>query len=211
MPRTASHSGQVQIFGELAAGARSSRSAHSVMSLSQCGHTDIRLQTARTFIKLAGLRSTHRPLPSAVAVQGAEPPPSSASRASGREGRSARLCSLSPCGNLFLPLGPSLDSLPPSHKPRTVGATSKLAPVARGRCPRVLHSGTTTANRFDSRPSVEGRAPEHRELNRRDNPRNGSRKRGSQHPLRPAARPVDRKRKPGRVHVVRKALRAFRE
>ena len=66
---------------------------------------------------------------------------------------------------------------------------------------RTLHSGTTTANGFDSCPSIGGRAREHRELNRRDNPRDGSGKRGSQHPLRPAARPVDGNRKPGRVHA----------
>ena len=143
---------------------------------------------------------------SAGAVQGAEPPSSAASKASGREGRSARLRSLSPCGNLFLPLRPSLDLLPPSHTPRTGGATRKLAPVARGQRLRVLHSGPTTANGVDSRPSIEGRAQEHRELNRRDNPRQRS-KEG----LKAPARPVDGKRKPGRAHVVRKALRVFRE
>ena len=144
-------------------------------------------------------------------MQGAEPPSSAASEASGREGRSARLRSRSPRGDLFIPLEPSVDLLPSSHTSGSVDAASKPASVARRYCRRAPHSGPTTANGFDSRPSIEGRARDHRELNRRDNPRDGSGKRGSQHPLRPAASTVDGKRKPGRVHVVRKALRAFRE
>ena len=148
---------------------------------------------------------------SAVAVQGAEPPPSAVSETSGREGRSARLRPLSPCGDLFLTPGSSIDLLPPSHTPRTAGATSKLAPVARGQCPRVLHSGPTTANGFDSRLPIGGRAREHRELNRQDNPRTGPVSAGRSTHSDPLPEPWTIKRKPGHVHVVRKALRAFRD
>ena len=72
--------------------------------------------------------------------------------------------------------------------------------------PRTLYSGPTTANGFDARSPLGDRARDHRELNRRDNPRQRS-KEG----LKAPARPVDGKRKPGRVHVVRKARSAFRD
>ena len=147
---------------------------------------------------------------SAVAVQGAESPSSAASEASGREGRSARLYSLSPRGDLFLSLEPSADLLPSSHTSGSVDAASKPASVARRYCRRVPHSGTTTANGFNSRSPLGDRAREHRELNRRDNPRHGSGRRVAAL-LRPAGHTVDGKRKPGRAHIVRKALRAFRE
>lgn len=41
IPRTTSHFGHVHTFGALAAGARSIRSAHRVMSWSQCGQVAI--------------------------------------------------------------------------------------------------------------------------------------------------------------------------
>ena len=137
----------------------------------------------------------------AVAVQDAEPPSSAASEASGREGRSARLCSLLPCGNLFLPLGPFLDSLPFPHTSGSVDAASKPASVARPYCRRAPHSGTTTANGFNSRSPLGDRARGHRELNRRDNSRHRSGKRGSQHCSDPPPSPWNGKRKPGRARV----------
>ncbi|AEN05769.1 hypothetical protein Halar_2085 [halophilic archaeon DL31] len=92
------------------------------------------------------------------------------------------------------PSGTSPVVLPASHTSGLGGATSKLAPVVRFQ--RTRYSGTTTANGFDSRPHCWGRAREHRELNRRDNPPDGS-KAG----LKAPARPVDGKRKPGRAHA----------
>ena len=88
-----------------------------------------------------------------------------------------------------------------SHKSGSAGAMSKLAPVARRPRRRAPHSGTTTANGFDSRSPVGDRAREHRELNRRDNPRHRSGKRGSQHCSDPPPPPWNGKRKPGRVHA----------
>ena len=148
---------------------------------------------------------------SAVAVQGAEPPSSTANEASGREGRSARLRSLSPRGDLFLPLEPSVDLLPSPHTSGSVDAASKPASVVRGRT--VSHPTLGNDDRehmpLASVSPSWGRAREHRELNRRDNPRHRSRKRGSQHCSDPPPPPWNAKRKPGRVHVVRKALAPF--
>ena len=147
---------------------------------------------------------------SAGAVQGAEPPSSTASEASGREGRSARLYSLSPRGDLFLPLEPSADLLPSPHTSGSVDAASKPASVTRRYCRRAPRSGTMTANGFNSCSLLGDRAREHRELNRRNNPRHRSGKRGSQHCSDPPPPPWNGKRKLGRAHVVRKALCAFR-
>ncbi len=86
----------------------------------------------------------------------------------------------------------------PWHKPKTVGAMSKLAPVVREY--RTLYSGTTTANvtPLASPSPFWGRAREHRELNQRDNPRRRSEWDVSKtHPC----RWQDGKRKPGRVHA----------
>ena len=105
-------------------------------------------------------------------------------RPTGRAGRSAP----SPLQSKGLAcLHPKRRVLLPRHKSGTVGATSRLAPVVRGRP--------------GSHPVVGDARAVHRQLNRRDNPRTGSGKCGSQYTLRPAARPVDGKRKPGRVHA----------
>ena len=72
--------------------------------------------------------------------------------------------------------------LPSSRTCWLGGVTSKLAPVIRRLRRRILYSGRNE--------------PLHRELNRRDNPPDGS-KVG----LKAPARPVDGKRKPGRVHA----------
>jgi len=124
----------------------------------------------------------------------AEPPSSSASEASGREGSSAVRGRTKPQD--VAPVRPVFKTLPSSHKPGSVGVASRPAPVAREY--RVLYSGTTTANGFDSRPLLGGRAREHRELNRRDNPSLG--RSGRRMKSRPR-RGKDGKRKPGRVHA----------
>ena len=129
----------------------------------------------------------------------AEPPFSSASEASGRAERKrvAKQGTPQDLGRLVT----GYEILPSLHTPRSVGATSKLAPVARRYRRRAPHSGTTTANGLNSRSPLGDRAREHRELNRRDNPRHRSGKRGSQHCSDPPPPPWNGKRKPGRVHA----------
>ena len=84
--------------------------------------------------------------------------------------------------------------------PGSVDATSKLASVVRG------HPASGPVLGDDDRERVRfpspgwGRAREHREVNRRDNPRHGSGRRVAA-PLRPAGHAVDGKRKPGRAHA----------
>ena len=122
----------------------------------------------------------------AASASGSAEPPSSTSEASRAERKRV--------AHTLSPSGTSPVVLPASHTSGLGGATSKLAPVVRFQ--RTRYSGTTTANGFDSRPHCWGRAREHRELNRRDNPPDGS-KVG----LKAPARPVDGKRKPGRAHA----------
>ncbi len=134
---------------------------------------------------------TRRSTSDSALADSAEAPSSTASEASGSEGRSAFRNGLSRCT-----ADPEL--LLSRHTSGWVGATSKLAPVVRSQ--RTLYSGTTTANGFDSRSPIGDRAREYRELNRRDNPRNGSGRRVAA--TTPTRRPsVDGNRKPGRVHA----------
>ena len=83
-------------------------------------------------------------------ARGSAEPPSSTSveDASREERKRVRIGLLSPVTYRKI--------LSPSHKPGTIGATSRLAPVVRFQ--RILYSGTTTANGLKSRPSIEGRA-----------------------------------------------------
>ena len=100
----------------------------------------------------------------AASASGSAEPPSSTSEASRAERKRV--------AHTLSPSGTSPVVLPASHTSGLGGATSKLAPVVRFQ--RTRYSGTTTANGFDSRPHCWGRAREHRELNRRDNPPDGS-------------------------------------
>ena len=127
-------------------------------------------------------RSARFRYPSAI---GSAEPPASASNAS-RPGRKRVRIQLNTSTT-------SPNRLPSWYKSGRVGATSKLAPVVR--LYRTLYSGTTTANGSTPSP-FRGRAREHRELNRRDNPR-----RRSKAGLKAPARSVDGKRKPGRAHT----------
>jgi len=118
-------------------------------------------------------------------------------------------------GGAFERFRPSRDNelLPSSHKSGSVGAMSKLAPVVRGLTASHPTLGNDDREHMPLAPVSPswGRAREHRELNRRDDPRHRSGKRGSQHRSDPPTTPWNRKRKPGHIHAVRKALRAFRE
>ena len=84
--------------------------------------------------------------------------------------------------------------------PGSVDATSKLASVVRGRPASGPALGDDDRERVRFPSLCRGRAREHRELNRRDNPRHGSGRRVAA-PLRPAGHAVDGKRKPGRAHT----------
>ncbi len=115
-------------------------------------------------------------------------PPSSPNEVSREERKPVRegLIHPKPYDNLLLPW----------HKPKTVGAMSKLAPVVREY--RTLYSGTTTANGFNSLPilGLSVRTPGIKSAGQsRPSVGVGSIKQCTH------AEGKDGKRKPGRVHA----------
>jgi len=155
---------------------------------------DERVARGRRVNRLGRMWSNGARVSRVVSASGsAEPPSSAASEASGREGRKRLRTHLISCL-------PYRILLPSSHMPGSVDATSKLASVVRGRPASGPVLGDDDRERVRFPSPRWGRAREHRELNRRDNPRHGSGRRVAA-PLRPAGHAVDAKRKPGRAHA----------